>query len=222
MTTPGARSSVAPADWLPLQERLVDGVAHALNNRVASLMGVTQLFEMKLATLEATTEALSAEVERIRHATLLLRPLGSATGEEREPVRARDALALATSLLAQDRVARDHQFEVEDESAEVPPLLLWRADHLRIGVLMLLAATADATGPASVRISITAAAGMVRIRALSPCTLSAVRAAPSFAALGRFAQEEGGQCSSAAAPHGATALELSLPGLDSASARGEP
>ena len=222
-----ARSSVAAVDWLPIQERLIDGLGHALSNRAAALIGVAQLFEMRLTSVVTSVEdgakTLGEEAAKLGELVLLIRSLGSNLSERREPVRAGDAVRLAAEFLAQDREVRAHTYEVAAEPAHTPPLLLWRADHLRLGVLLLLAASDGASQATTVRIRVESALpDAVRILASTSVPLHAVRETATYAILERFAAAEGGSASSAAAPEGTTALVLSLPGLGSASAQGEP
>ncbi len=217
-----ARSSVAAADWLPVQQRLVEGVSHALSNRVAALMGVTQLLELRLVSLDESARTLGGEVAQLRAQVNLLRALGPESGERREPVRVGDAVRQAAALLSQDREARSHAFAMAAESPDTPPLLLWRADHVRLGVLLLL--TVSDGAPEAITVAVRAEAGpqgAVRIIATTPLAPEAVRRASTYGVLARLVETEGGRISSAAAPEGTTALELSLPGLGGASARGD-
>jgi hypothetical protein len=111
---------------------------------------------------------------------------------------------------------------VGPEPSDTSPLLLWRADHLRLGVLLLLTVSDGARQPTTVRVRVESAPqGAVRIVASTSVPLRAVRDTATYAVLETFAAAEGGNISSAAAPDGTTALEFSLPGLSSASAQGE-
>jgi hypothetical protein len=218
-----ARSSVSAADWLPIHERLVEGVVHSLSNRVAALMGVTQLLEMRLASLDEGARTLAGESAQLREQVNLLRSIVPRQAERREPVRAGDVVRGAMALLAQDREARIHTYEMTAESPETPPLLLWRTDHVRLGVLLLLAASDTASQPTTVRVRAESGVqGTLRIIAKTPLPAAAVAGSATYAILARFAAAEGGHANSAAAPDGTTALELSLPDLGGGSARGEP
>jgi hypothetical protein len=212
-------SSVASEDWLPVLEQLLDGCNHTLNNRIAALGGISQLLGMDLVSRAEAGRAIGAEVELLRAATELLRKLGVQRPGRREAGRAGDALRLAAQLLAHHREARSYRFGIAEEPPDVEPLLLWRADHVRAAVLFLLAAGGEAKGELSIEARIEAADGLVRISATTPVASGVVQGTRSYGALARFAAAEGGACTSAAAPDGATALVLELPGLARASAR---
>jgi hypothetical protein len=94
---------------------------------------------------------------------------------------------------------------------------------VRLGVLLLLAASDTASQPTTVRVRAESGVqGTLRIIAKTPLPAAAVAGSATYAILARFAAAEGGHANSAAAPDGTTALELSLPDLGGGSARGEP
>lgn len=213
-----AQSSVAAEDWLPVLEQLLDGLTHALSNRIAALSGIGQLIELSLATREESGQSISNETEQLRSFVELARPLGAVRATRREPALVGDSLRPAAQLLAHHRDLRGVRYEIPAADPTVEPLLLWRRDHLRMGVLFLMAAAGDLTGEADVRVSVEGVDGKVRLTALTPAAAGKVTEGAGFRALARFAEREGGQCTSAAAPGGTTALVLDLPGLARASA----
>lgn len=211
------QSSVAPAEWLPIVEELLEGAGHAMGNRIAALSGIAQLLEANLASREEGARAVSLDAKLLRPHMDLLRALAVKQSDRREPARASEQLRAAAGLLAQHSAGRVHRIEIADEPADVEPLLLWPADHLRAPLLLLLASTEGAKKDLVVRVSIHAHEGAVLITARTPLTPAEVEGAARFAALQRFAKLEGGACTSAAAPDGTTALVLELPGLTRAS-----
>lgn len=211
-------SSIASDDWLPVVESLLEGFTHSLGNRTAALGGISQLLEMGLASRDEGGRSVGVEVGLLREQMEVLRSVAATRKNRREAGRAGDGLRTATRLLKQHRDARLHQYEIAEEPADVEPLLLWRADHVRVGVLFLLAASESSKADVRVRVRFEAHAGAVRIIAATPVAVDAVRGTLSFRALVRFAVAEGGECTCDAAPDGATSLVLELPGLERAGA----
>ena len=212
-------SSVASDDWLPVFEQLMEGLNHSLGNRIAALGGISQLLEMGLASRDEGGRSLASEVKLLAGLLELLRTLGATRKPRREARRAADGLRSAAQLLQHHREARAHRYEIADEPADTEPLLLWRADYVRVGVLFLRAACEKATEEVKVRVRFEALDSVVRIVATTSVAADVVQDGHAFLALVRFASAEGGECTSAAAPGGATALTLILPGLARASAQ---
>ena len=210
-------SSVAGDDWLPVLEALLEGFNHSLNNRVAALGGIAQLLEMKLASRDEGGRSVATEVALLREQMGLMRHLAPPRKNPREAGRAGDALRTAAKLLFQHREARTHKYEIAEEPSELEPLLLLRADHVRVGVLVLLAASEGAKHEIRVNVKFEARAGAVRIIATTPVALDELQVTHAFRALVRFAAAEGGGCTAAAAPSETTTLILELPGLAAAS-----
>jgi len=214
-------SSVASEDWLPVLESLIEGFNHTLSNRIAALGGISQLLEMGLASRDEGGKSVANEVRLLRDQMELLRGLAASKRNRREPGRPSESLRTASLVLLQHRDARTHKYVIGEEPPSGEPLLLWRADHLRVAILFLLAASESSKEEVRVHVSFEAPDGKVRITATTPIAADSVRGTLSFGALARFATAEGGECVCAAAPGGATALTLELPGLGAASMRAE-
>lgn len=214
------RSAVAPEQWLPVYEALMQGLVHACNNRVAALSGITQLHEAQLSTSDEGMQQLAGEVERFRQLMGMFRMATSPRGTRREPARMGEALRGAVSLLTYHLDARQAQFTAPEDAPDVEPVYLLTGDALRFSLLAYLAAAAGAGKGGGVTAAVARVADETVVTVTAPGQEAELRARPEYAALADAAAREGGSLRSTSGPEGSVLLMLSLPGLQKATARG--
>lgn len=203
-------SSILAADWLPVQEALLRGLNHTLSNRVSSLHAIMMLTEGAERLDPKMHEALTSEVEQLSALLQEYRCAPSDPTPRRDPSRFRDALTRAAGLLAHHPECRDVVFLPPDEEAGVEPVALLGKDALRACVLLLLPLARGGGAKARVETKVRGEDGWVHVTALASQAAVTAAESPEFAALGRFADAEGGNTK---APPGGDALMISLPGL---------
>jgi hypothetical protein len=104
--------------WLEVSDDLLQGVGHALNNRVAALAAVGQVLA---ATTEGPlTRALSAESSRLQRAVQLLRLLVRRWDAEAEPLTVQEVLDDVAELVSHHPRVRDVGLRVEAEAGLLP------------------------------------------------------------------------------------------------------
>lgn len=214
----GFHSSFPAAEWMPVEESLLQGLVHACNNRVAALSGISQLYEAELSTGDEGMRALAGEIEKLRGLMSLFRLVLSGRPERREPARMGEAMQAAVSVLAHHLDARQAKLEAPAESGDVEPVLLWPGDSLRFAVLAYLAMTPDAgKGPV---VGAIARVGDETVFSVSATgTAERVRAQDAFRVLQAAAQREGGSAQCGVSIDGEVILTCSLPGISKATAR---
>lgn len=206
-------SSIAPTDWLPVQESLLRGLNHALSNRIASLSAISMLMEGAGALDPKLHEAFVGDVEHLGAVLALYRALPSDAAARRDASRFADALERAKPLVTEHPECRDVAIELTTDAATVEPVSLLGRDAFRAGVLMLLGLARAAGGRGRVNVAVDGDDGWVRVtgRAMpgsgTPAALDTKSA--ELAILARFAATERGTLELAAAG----GLVLQLPGL---------
>lgn len=104
--------------WLEVSDDLLQGVGHALNNRVAAMTAVGQVLA---ATTEGPlTTALSAESSRLQRAVQLLRLLVRRWDAEPEPLTVQDVLDDVTELVSHHPRVHTAGLRVEAEAGLMP------------------------------------------------------------------------------------------------------
>ncbi len=215
-------SAVTPAQWLPVQEALVQGLLHALNNRVAALSGIVQLYEAQLSTGEEGMQQLAGEVEKLRTLMQVLRNGLASRSSRREPVRISEALRMAATLLAYHLEARQAHYTAPDDAIDVEPVYLWNGDALRFALLAYLAAARGAGRAGGVTASVARVLDETVVTVTAPGRVDELRATPEYLALQEAAGHEGGMATAVAGPEGSVLLTFALPGLTKATARPGP
>ena len=218
MTDPG-RSAIAAAHWLPIYESLVQGLLHAMNNRVAALSGIVQLHEAGLSTGDEGMQQLTAEVEKCRGLMAMLRGGVGARTSRREPARMSEGLRAAADLLAYHLEARQAQFTAPEDSGDVEPVYLWGGDAMRLGLLALLAVARGAGKGGAVTAAVARLADETVVSVTAPGSVDHLRATLEFEALQQAVTAEGGTLGAAAGGENSVLLTLALPGLSKATAR---
>lgn len=213
-------SAVLPAQWLPVHEALVQGLLHALNNRVAALSGIVQLYEAQLSTGEEGMQQIVGEVEKLRGLMQLLRQGVGARASRREPVRMGEALRAAAALLAYHLEARQAHYTAPEDAIDVEPVYLWNGDAQRLALLAFLAMSRTAGKGGGVTASLARVLDETVVTVTGPGVVDHVREAPEFVALQEAVGREGGMASAVAGPEGSVLLTFALPGLSKATARG--
>src|SRR5690606_16257900 len=127
--------------WLRLNDRLLAGVGHTLNNRAAALAAVGQV--LAASTTGPLSDALASESLRLQHAVQLLRLLVRRWDEEPEPLQLDEVLGGAIELLGQHPELRSGTARVEI-SEEVAPVWAERSSLTHAFCLLLGAALAAA------------------------------------------------------------------------------
>ncbi len=215
------KSSIAAEHWLPVYEALVQGLMHALNNRVAALSGIVQLYQAQLSTGDEGMQQLTGEVEKLRQLLTTMRGGLGVRPAKREPMRLGDAFQTAASLLAYHLEARQAQYTAPQDSGDVEPVFLHSADALRFALLTYLAA-ARATGKGGAVTAVLARLGDdTVVTVTAPGSAAAVKSSVEFAAVAEAAAREGGVASCAEGIGESVLLMLALPGLTKATAHQE-
>lgn len=217
---PRVHSAIPPEDWLPVQEMLLRGLNHSLSNRLASLSALAMLIEGADRLDARMQEALSSDAERLGELLNLFRALPGSANVRREAVRFGDALARAGALIEHHPECRDIAVAPVEEAPDAPPVKVASTDALRSSVLMMLAVSRGAASPAPlVATTRSGADGFLHVTvALAGASCERITCSAEFAALGRFAQIEGGRVHCAAGDvgdvtDGAGRLSMALPGL---------
>lgn len=154
-------SAEALREWGGHVESVLRGVAHALNNRAASLSALTALVVEPDYTPDITRGMLSAEVQRLHEIVGVVRAIGVGKGEA-EAFEPADAARSVSAVLALHAGLRDRQVAV---NVVAPPVRTIRSMFVR-GLIVLAgrAATGDRNAP--VRVDVTEADGWVRATAV--------------------------------------------------------
>lgn len=134
-------SAAALLEWEGHAQSVLRGVAHALNNRAASISALMTLCAEPDHTPNATRELLSVEVDRLGELAGVVRIVGAPTGNV-EPFEASDAARSALAVLALHAGLRDRTVTI---NATVPPLRALRWMFVR--ALVVLAGRAAANDP---------------------------------------------------------------------------
>jgi hypothetical protein len=131
-------SAAALAEWDGHMESVLRGVAHALNNRAASMSALMTLCMEPDYTRESTQVMLSAEVERLRDLVSVVRAIGAPKGgiEAFDPA---DAARSASAVLALHAAFRDRTVTM---NAKAAPVRAQRWQYVR--ALIVLAGRAAA------------------------------------------------------------------------------
>ena len=111
-------SAAALAEWDGHMDSVLRGVAHALNNRAASMSALVTLCMEPDYTRESTQVMLSAEVERLRDLVNVVRAIGSPKGGV-EAFDPSDAARSAASVLALHASFRDRTVTINSKAAPV-------------------------------------------------------------------------------------------------------
>ncbi|MBX3174288.1 MAG: HAMP domain-containing histidine kinase [Gemmatimonadaceae bacterium] len=206
------QSAVRAEDWANVHDELLHGLVHTANNRIAALGGIVQLQENDLMEADEALTQLRDEVARLRALMLKFRAMTVRRAPSREPVRLGDVLQGTVDVLAHHAVARNWTITLTEEAGDVPPVNLWAADHLRFGVLLLLAAGAG-TAKGEYFVTFAAPAASAEVTVTAQNSAEVISASAEFEALSRAATSEGGalRCERVSDTH--ADLVLSLPGL---------
>lgn len=137
--------------WAALQDRLVQGAHHELNNRVASLSAVEQVVSAGGTLTDRLREALVSELVKMRWAVDVLGRIPPGGPHPTETMLLQDSVATAVELVALSREAREARLEVED-CRDLTPV---RADRPAVerALLLMLESAARSGGPAAVTVT---------------------------------------------------------------------
>lgn len=206
------QSAVRAEDWAGVHDELLHGVVHTANNRIAALGGIVQLQENNLMDAAEALGQLREEVALLRALMLKFRALTVHRAPARAPARLGGVLRGAMDVLAHHAVARNWTVTVTEEPDAVPPVNLWAADHLRFGVLLVLAAGAG-TAKGEHLVMFSTAGSNAEVTVTAQNSVGAVTGAAEFQALARAAALEGGslRCEKVSDTH--ADVVLSIPGL---------
>lgn len=216
--TGAARHSVfEAAEWMPVEQALLQGLVHACNNRVAALSGISQLYEADLASGAESMQALGGEIQRLRTLMQLFRTVLIGRPERREPARMGEAMQSAVAVLAYHLDARQAKLEAPSELGDVEPVLLWPGDALRFATLAYLAVCVDA-GKAAVVGALARVGSETVVSVTTAGDVARVQAREEFRVLQVAAERAGGSAQCAAIAEGEVMLTLAIPGLSKATA----
>src|SRR5690606_15134975 len=129
--------------WLWLSDGLIDGIHHALNNRMAAMSGAAQVPEADLPPGHPLAGVMARELHRFDETARLLHRLTSGW-REFKPVQVEDNVSASRQLFEIHHAYRDLKLEISSEPGLLP---MWTqpAGLLR-AVLLMLAAAANGGG----------------------------------------------------------------------------
>jgi hypothetical protein len=167
-------SAAALREWEGHVESALRGVAHALNNRAASVSAVVELWNEPESESGSTRRLLEAEVQRLRDLVDVVYTVGAPRGEI-EAFEPADAVRTARAVIGLHADLREHRITIDVASA--PPVrarqwMLVRA----LGALAAASVAASrrygsgapGTVAGTVAIEVDGEAGWVVIRASGP------------------------------------------------------
>ena len=168
-------------EWEGHAESVLRGLAHALNNRAASVSAVVELWDDPEQPSEATRTALTAEVERLRDLVEIVRTVGAPRGQV-EAFEPAEAAAAASAIIGLHANLRERS--ITFESASAPPVRTSRWMLVRALVAFAAATALRGNRSGAATISIRADAPWVVFRAtgegltpeLTPYVLEMTRA----------------------------------------------
>jgi len=152
-------SAHALREWEAHVEDVLRGVAHALNNRAASVAAVVELWTEPESATGSSRALLAAEVQRLRDLEDVVRTVGAQRGPV-EAFKPADAATSARAVIGLHAGLRERSITITCEAA--PPVRT--AKWMFVRGLVGLAAAGDHRGGA-VSISVTPDAGWVVVRA---------------------------------------------------------
>lgn len=181
-------SAAALREWEGHVENVLRGVAHALNNRAASVLAVVELWNEPEPASGSTRALLEGEVQRLRDLVDVVRAVGASRGEV-EAFEPADAVRAARAVIGLHADLRERSITIDGASA--PPVRTRQWMFVR--ALVALAAVASrrggsgasgAQGAGAVTIEVRGEAGWVVIRTtgagqtpgLTPYVLETARA----------------------------------------------
>ena len=171
-------SADAMREWEGHVEGVLRGVAHALNNRAASVSGVVELWDDPEQQSGATRTALAAEVERLRELVGVVRAVGAPRGQV-EAFEPAEAAAVASAIIGLHADLQARSITIGGASA--PPVRVSKWMLVR-ALVALAAAAARGRESTAAAIDVRGDAGWVVVRAagagpaLTPYVLEMVQA----------------------------------------------
>ena len=172
LPTPRSDPTLSPAaiqEWERHLEQVMRGVAHALNNRAASVSAVLELSFDPGEDGAPTRALLGAEVQRLRDLAEVVRTVGSPRGAV-EALSPADAAAAARVVVSLHADLRERSITIDGAGASPIRVPRW----LFVRALVALAADASAGGPSNaVAIRIRDDQDWVIVSALPSATLPA-------------------------------------------------
>jgi hypothetical protein len=137
-------SAAAPnegiAEWLELVEHVLQGLHHALNNRIGSLSALVELFQLGDLPPDGTGfDSLAADLSRLEDANRVIRLLPADTPSSDEPLILDDVLADVFAIHRFLHDVRDLQVTIVP-TRFVEPVRLQRWALVRVLTLLLDAA----------------------------------------------------------------------------------
>ena len=164
MSESASSAPTGAARWLCVHDELLQGLTHALSNRVGSISAVAYLLEMQPTSIAASAAALREEAERVEGLLQLMRLLPHRAGAAAEPVMPADTAAHAIALHAHHPDVRDLHTEVTREG-DLQPAYADPAVLIMAVTLVLGAARRAINGIGRVELTIGSSADTVQFTA---------------------------------------------------------
>lgn len=155
-----ALSADALREWERHVEDVLRGVAHALNNRAASVSAVLELSMEADRSESATRALLAAEVKRLHELVAVVRTIGSLR-DAVEAFDARDAVAAARGVMSVHAALRERTIVIE---APIPTPVRTR-QWMFVRAVVALAARASGAGPGTTTLALAESGDWVEMRA---------------------------------------------------------
>lgn len=156
MEESGASDRAGAARWLTMHDDLLRGMAHALSNRVGTILAVVSLLEIGESGAVQPIETLRLEADRLETLLQTLRHLPRRTRQSLEPILPVDVARAAIELQAHHPDGRDVVCDVHLDGDMMPAWGDAASIELAIAAALTGAKRHIATGvPVAVRISST-------------------------------------------------------------------
>jgi hypothetical protein len=147
--------------WSRLNDGLIAGVHHAINNRMGALSAVSQVLEADLPAGHPLAGALREEIRRLEAATEVLRLL--ITEGEGEPVQVETVVGQAKSLVELHHSLRDLELEIRLAEGLYPLWIDPAALRRALAILVAVAGRRAASGDRKVTLAVTGTPQEVQI-----------------------------------------------------------
>ena len=120
MRNSGENRNTNAAYWLTVHDELLQGIAHTLSNRVATIGAAAYMLDIDGANVTQQSTILRGECDRLEELLHALRGLPRSTSGSAEPVMPSDVVRGAIAIRAQCGEFREIDYRISVDSA-VPP-----------------------------------------------------------------------------------------------------
>jgi hypothetical protein len=147
-------SADALREWEGHLEDILRGVAHALNNRAASVSAVIELWADSTEEASSTRSLLVAEAQRLRDLVDVVRTVGAQHGAE-EAFDPSDAVSAARAVIGLHAGLRERSITIASDTAPPVRTRKWLFVRALVGLAASSAAATARSGHAGSALSVT-------------------------------------------------------------------